>query len=256
MKNILNNIEFHYTYLIMLVGLVLTGHFVNVFIFTSLILIHEMGHAFASLLFKYKVEKIIIYPYGGITKVNKLVNTRIWKDILVAISGVLFQTIYFFIIYIFTKNGLVREYVYNLFLTYHKSMMIFNLLPIIPLDGSKIINLILSKYLNFNMANNMTVIISLIVIVILLFSDIYENNYSIVMTLGVLFQNIYKFYKEISFVYNKFLLERYLYNFNYSKVKVIKDRNKMYKNCHHLFIKNGKMMDEKRYLNNIFGKKA
>ena len=44
MKNILNKIEFHYTYIIMAFGLVITGHFVNLIIFTSLIIIHEMGH--------------------------------------------------------------------------------------------------------------------------------------------------------------------------------------------------------------------
>ena len=48
MKNILNKIEFHYTYIIMAFGLVITGHFVNLIIFTSLIIIHEMGHIIIS----------------------------------------------------------------------------------------------------------------------------------------------------------------------------------------------------------------
>ena len=48
MKNILNKIEFHYTYIIMAFGLVITGHFVNLIIFTSLIIIHEIGHIIIS----------------------------------------------------------------------------------------------------------------------------------------------------------------------------------------------------------------
>ena len=255
MKTILDKIEFHYTYLIMAVGLVLTGHFINLIIFTSLILVHEMGHVSASLLFGYKIDKVIIYPYGGITKINKLINTKIEKDLVVAIAGILFQSIYFFLILILSEKAMIREYTFNLFLMYHKSILFFNLLPIIPLDGAKIVNLIISKYLNFNLANTFTVVISLLAVIIFLISNTYQNNYSMIMVLGVLFQNIYKFYKEISFIYNKFLLERYLYNFNYSKIKVIKNKNKMYKNYRHLFVKNGQVLGEKSYLSSIFRKK-
>jgi len=55
-------------------------------------------------------------------------------------------------------------------------------------------------------------------------------------------QNIYKFYNDISYIYNRFLLERYLYNINYKKKIIISDENKMYKNKSHLFIKNDKII--------------
>ena len=153
MKNILNKIEFHYTYIIMAFGLVITGHFVNLIIFTSLIIIHEMGHIIISKILSYKIDKVIIYPYGGFVKLNTRINTKIENDLLVAISGIIMQSIYFGIIFFLYRNGIVREYIYSLFLLYHKSMLIFNLLPIYPLDGAKIVNLILSKYFSFNIAN-------------------------------------------------------------------------------------------------------
>ena len=71
-------------------------------------------------------------------------------DLLVAISGIVMQCLYFFVIYLLYSNGVIREYIYNLFFLYHNSMLIFNMLPIIPLDGFKILNLILSKFFNFN----------------------------------------------------------------------------------------------------------
>ena len=119
----------------MALGLVLTGHFSNLFVFTSLIIVHEFGHVLIAIFFKYKVNKIVIYPYGGLTKFDNIINTDIYKDLIVAISGIMTQIIYFFVIYILYNNGIVREYIYNLFLIYHKSMLLFNLLPIIPLDG-------------------------------------------------------------------------------------------------------------------------
>ena len=95
MKNILNKIEFHYTYIIMAFGLVITGHFVNLIIFTSLIIIHEIGHIIISKILSYKIDKVIIYPYGGFVKLNTRINTKIENDLLVAISGIIMQSIYF-----------------------------------------------------------------------------------------------------------------------------------------------------------------
>ena len=255
MKNILTKIEFHYSFLIMALGLVLTGHFANLLVFTSLIIIHELGHISTSLLYKYEVEKIIIYPYGGLTKINKLINTNIGKDLLVAISGIIMQSIYFLIIFLLYRNGIVREYIYNLFWLYHKSMLIFNLLPIIPLDGFKILNLILSCFFNFNLSNNLSVFISLVTMIGFLFSDLYEKNYSIILIFGILLKNIYRFYNNIIYIYNRFLLERYLYNINYKSTKVINDINKMHKNKMHLIISNDKIVGEKTFLTNFFKKK-
>ena len=209
----------------------------------------------ASLAFKYKIDKIIIYPYGGLTKVDKKINTNINNDIVVAITGLLFQTLYFLVVLFLYKNNIIRDYIYNLFYLYHKSMLIFNLFPIIPLDGSKLINLILSKYFSFNIANKLTIIISFISIILFLFCNIFDKNYSMIMVIGILLNNIYKFYKELSYIYNRFLLERYLYNFNYSKYKVVDNKDKMYKNKMHYFRKKSKIIEEKEYLKSFFQKK-
>ena len=134
-------------------------------------------------------------------------------------------------------------------------MLLFNLLPIIPLDGSKIINLILSKYLNLNLANNLTVLISFISLIVLMLSNVFENNYSMLMVIGVLLQNIWNYYKNIEYLYNRFILERYLYDIRYKKIKIINDKNKMYKNKSHLFKINNIIIKEKEYLKYFFDKK-
>lgn len=254
MKSIFTKIEFHYSFLIIALGLVLTGHFSNLCVFTFLIIVHELGHTITAKSFKYKIFKIIIYPYGGITKLDTMVNTSIWKDLVVAISGTLMQCLCFFAVYLLYSNGMVREYIYNLFYLYHKSMLIFNLLPIIPLDGFKIFNLIMCKFLNFKLSNNISVFISLIVIVVFLLSNIYDKNYSIVLVIGVLMHNIYNFYNQTDYVYYRFMLERYLYDFSYKKKRLIDDKNKMYKNNSHLIMKNNKIVTEKDFLCDFFSK--
>ena len=239
----------------MALGLVLTGHFSNLFVFTVLIIVHETGHVISALFFKYKLLKIIIYPYGGLTKFDTMINTDIYKDLFVSVSGIIMQSIIFLVIYLLYVNGIVREYIYNLFLLYHNSMLFFNLLPIVPLDGFKIINLILSKFFSFKLSNNISVFISLITIIIFLYSNIYDKNYSIVLVISILMQNIYKFYMQISHLYNRFMLERYLYNISYKNRKIINNVNKMYKNSSHLIVKNNQIIPEKAFLHDFFKKK-
>ena len=239
MKIILSKIEFHYTFIIIALGFVLAGYFSNLIVFTSIIIIHELGHIITGLHFKYKLDKVIIYPYGGMTKFNTIINTNINKDILVAISGVIVQSIYFILITILYTKGYIREYIYNLFTIYNKSILLFNILPIIPLDGSKIINLILSKYLYYNLSNKLTIIISFITIIIIL----------------ILMKNIYDFYKNLEYIYNKFILERYLYKITYPKKKIIKNKKKMYKNKSHYFYINNQLLKEDDYLRSIYSKR-
>ncbi len=248
MKSIYRKFTFHYTFLLVAIGFVLTGHFLNLVIFTSIIIFHELGHVSASLLFKYDIEKITIYPYGGLTKLKTFINTDISKDLLVAVAGVIFQVIYFLIITFFFEMGLLRAYSYNLFKMYHQSTLIFNLLPIIPLDGSKIVNLILSKYFSFNLANKITIVISLISLIFVLKFEIFDINYSTILIISILMKNIYRSYEELDYIYNKFMLERYLYKFNYPRIKIIKNKNKMYKNREHFFLWNNKIIPERDYL--------
>lgn len=239
-------IEFHYTFLLMAFSFVITGNFQNIIIVTSLILVHEMGHTLAAWLCGIKVDKIIIYPYGGLTKLDSLVNENINKELLVAVSGLFFQTLFSLVMTKFIGDYKTVE----LFELYNKSMFIYNILPIYPLDGSKILTLILSKYFSFRKVNILTVIISLVVLV--LFIRVTKFNYSMVMVVSILLFDIYKFYLNLEYLYNRFLLERYLYRFNYQKLRIVEDKNNMYKDCRHLIKNDKKYQKEEEMLGKMF----
>ena len=63
-------IYFHPTYLLMALGFILTGYYQNLIALTSLIIVHELGHYLTAKLLKFNVSQIIIYPYGGLTKIK------------------------------------------------------------------------------------------------------------------------------------------------------------------------------------------
>lgn len=248
-------LEFHYTYIIMAISFLLCGYFHNLLVFTSIILVHEFGHYIIAKKNQLKVEKIIIYPYGGLLKMNNLININIDKELFVAIAGISFQIVYYFLIVYLYNIGIIREYIYNLFSTYNRSILIFNILPIYPLDGSKIVNLLLYKFLPYNLSNKINIYISLLTLIILIAINYYKFNYTSVLILSIIIDNIIKYYKQLKHLFNKFLLERYIYKITYTKHKKITKINNMYKEKYHILKEKNTYITERHFLNNKFKNK-
>ena len=248
-------IEFHYTYIIIALSFIITGYFSNLIVFTSIIIIHELGHYITAKLHSIEVNKIIIYPYGGLTQINSPINTKISIDLKIAISGIVFQLIYYFIIYILYKNNIIREYIFEEFTTYNFSILFFNILPIHPLDGSKILNLFLSKMLPYKLTLKLNIVVSLTTLIIIFYINYYQFNYTTILIITIILDNIVKYYKEINYIFNKFLLERYLNKKIYKKKKKIRKIENMYKEKYHLIKNKNHYITEKQALKDRFYRK-
>ena len=246
----MSKIKFHYTYYIIILSFLLTGGILNLIIFTSIIIIHEMGHYISCLLTKVKVNKIIIYPYGGITKIEDKIDNYFSKEFIISISGIIMQSLYYLIILILYRNYLIRDYTFNIFIKYHYSILIFNIIPIYPLDGYKILNIFINKLFNYKLSNILGIIISILNMIIILF--IYRINYSYVMIFGILLNYLYTYLKNIKYIYNRFLLEKYLYNTNFKSKKIISNYHKMYRNTNHIIKEEKKYTKEEDFLKKIF----
>ena len=243
MKTILNKIKIHPFYLIFIFTFILIGRFKFIMFFTFLILIHETGHIIMSLFFKWDIDKIIVLPFGGMIKYNELTNRPLIEEFLIGISGVIFQYLLFLIL----KN--IVSYRYFSFINYF--IIIFNLIPIYPLDGSKILNVLFNKITTFRNSILLTLILSYICILIL--SRVFFNiNKLSILIIYILFKETTKLYNEKEFIFNKFLLERSLYEFKFKHKKTINSVIKMKRDYKHLFKINGKYITEKYYLKNKF----
>ena len=80
----------------------------------------------------------------------------------------------------------------------------------------------------------------------------YNHNYSYFMIISVLGVYNYRFFREIKYIYNRFLLERYIYDIKYNDVKVINSIYDMYKNKRHILKRECGYIDEKKYLEYYF----
>lgn len=181
-------------------------------------IIHELGHLVAGILMGMKPEKIELMPFGlsvsfkiNINEYNKKIkkgNNLETKKILIALAGPLTNLIMILITYRL-KIDIIKSMliIYTNFL-----IMIFNLLPIYPLDGGRILKGILhisfgkrksEKYIN-NISKITVIIITAITSILIL----YIQNISFILIdiyLGYLIIKEDLIYKKREEIYKKIL---------------------------------------------------
>lgn len=223
------------TYLFILTSF-LCGQIKNTLIIFLIVLFHELGHVFFSLLLGFKIKSIEIYPFGGITKIDKPLNTNILKELLIASGGIIFN-----IILLLINNPLIN--------IYNRNILLFNLIPIIPLDGSKIIFELNCLFFSYKRSLRLTIYISLLCLIIFIikYYSIILNNFIII---SFLVFKLYEYIKNLTINYNKFILERMIYEYNYYKIDNNKIINKYKKGTKYYYFIDNHIADEKEYLIN------
>lgn len=172
-------------------------------------LIHEMGHLFMGVLLNYNMDSLKIMPLGFViefkTKIEeyneKILKTRkiILNKILIALAGPITNLlIIIFLLAIKTNN---MNLIYSNLL-----IMLFNLIPIYPLDGGRILLFILKLFLGNKKSYTYINIISNIFIIILTaissISIYYYKNIGILLIIIILWGLIIKENKKYR-IYNK-----------------------------------------------------
>ncbi len=233
-----------FTYLFFLLS-ILSGYYKDIFIIYLILFIHELGHYFLMKLNNIEVKSIVFYPYGGIIKSNMLINTNSYKILLISLGGIINQLILYIIGYLLFKINIIDLNIFNLFIKYNTLIIIFNLLPITPLDGYKIMNSIFELYLPFRISLLISIIINVITLLLfVIYLYIFKiNNYIIIFFLLFSLINYLKSYK---YILNKFYIERVIYNLKHNGLISIKDIKNIYKNKYNYINE----VNEYDYLNN------
>ena len=236
----LKHIYLDKSFLLFLLIIILTGSFNSFFPFFLLLLIHEIGHTIMGIVLGYKLDKITFYPYGGITTFNLPINIPLKEELFILIMGPIFQIIG----YLLLKNFFIDIKIY------HYTLLFFNLLPIYPLDGGKILNILCGYYFNYFKSIYITLFISIVFIILVIIYNLYSLNLNLLLMIILMFVKLIKMYKMRYFYYNKFLMERYLQNFGFKKIKYINNIHHFFRDKLH-FINNE---EEKRCLKKYFNR--
>ena len=91
-------------------------------------------------------------------------NIHPLKELIILLFGPLFQNIAYLLLIIFFNEEIV--------LKYHIGILLFNLLPIYPLDGGKILDLFFEIFIPYKKALQLSIYLSYILVVIIYIKNI------------------------------------------------------------------------------------
>lgn len=144
--------------------------------------IHELGHLIAGICLGLKVKNINIMPFGLSINFEDYSNKYVIKKLIIAIAGPLINLL---IVILGMYNNWEEEIIYSNIL-----IGMFNIIPIYPLDGGRILKYIIQLKLNVRDSEIVTYKLSNTLIILLtIISSIgilLIKNIGIVLILGYL----------------------------------------------------------------------
>ncbi|MCK9536762.1 MAG: hypothetical protein M0R05_04175 [Bacilli bacterium] len=135
-------ITIHYTFWLLVFVFLFSGLYWELVLFFAIIGLHEAGHLLFCWLFCQKVKKLNITAIGGLMEVE-IRNLSMIKELIIYLSGIIINLLIMGLSR-YLNDTYYRKLLYN----YNYLVVIFNLLPIYPLDGYKVAELFLAKIIN------------------------------------------------------------------------------------------------------------
>ncbi|RFU65860.1 M50 family metallopeptidase [Peribacillus glennii] len=265
-------VRIHPTLWIVIGIAVFTAHFTAVLMLLLTVFVHELGHAVAAQHFKWRIKSISLLPFGGTVETEEYGNKSLKEDCLVILAGPIQHVWLICLAYVLSSFSYVPYEMYQQFMYLNLAVLGFNLLPIWPLDGGKLLFMGLSLYRSFIDAHRLTLLFStgFALLFLGLVNVIQPLNLNIWIISGFIAFSLGIEWKQRYYAFIRFLLERhYGRNSDLSVLKPIrveeseqihKVLEKFQRGCKHpvIILKNGKergSLDENEVLHAYFSDK-
>lgn len=261
----------HYTTILFFVICWLTRRLELLFLSYFTVFLHEMAHTLTAILIGIEPSYIAFFPFGVNLRIKSKIVYSISDEILLYMSGPLFNAVSALLIQVLCeKTAYFRYFYWN-----NIGLFLFNLLPIMPMDGAMVIKRILSDRMGCRKAEKILKCISICLIFFLILLEIYfavinSFNFSVIFIIVFLTANIFtntekysiNFVKELIYIKKKLKrdcvkAEVYLANENISERKIAEN---FIPTKHYVVLKKDKagkidkILSEEEIIDKILGK--
>lgn len=167
-----------YTFLCMVALCIILDIFSGFIMCVFAVAVHEAGHIFMMKIFGYRPQSIKISPFEISIKDNGRANRRDKENFLIILFGPLNNfvcVILFFLLYLYSGLDVLQ------FVFANVSLGLFNLLPVMSLDGGQFIYLLLSRHFDCRFAEkcvNLLTFIAIFPIAVLGFLILFDSHYN------------------------------------------------------------------------------
>lgn len=183
----------------------------EVLLVLAAVLLHELAHLLAAHSLKVAVREVELLPFGGQAKIEDFTGLEPEKETIIAITGpacslILAAVFYFLAPYLSIAKA-------EFFITVNLLLGSFNLLPVLPLDGGRVLRAQLSRWLGYKKATARVALLGQLMGAILVAWGIYEafssmTGINILLAGTILFWAARRESKLLSYSFMRYLVNK------------------------------------------------
>ena len=207
---IAHNISIHPVFIFLFIISMFTGMFVQFFIVSMIVCIHELGHVIAAKYYKWDIPTVSFHFFGGVMETTEWMNRPINECMIVTIAGPIQHAFIFLFLNIVALFPIVPASLLLEIHYFNLLLCVFNLLPIMPLDGGRMLFYIVLKKLPYYFSYQLIVIFSLFLLAFLYVMYYYMYNFHLTVLLLTIFlflENV-RLFRERHFQFLRFLMQK------------------------------------------------
>ena len=183
------------------------GFFKNYLIIFLIVIMHELCHLLMAYFFDFKLGKMTLLPFGANLEIIYFGHYHVLKELMVSLMGPLSHII--IAAFLLLIKSWLGEYSFHFAWQFNEMMFLFNLIPLYPLDGSKILLVILSYIFPYRLTLWLNGIISLCTFLLISYVFISTSTIFILIYLGGM--QIYYLYHVVG-IYQRFVMYRHRFS--------------------------------------------
>jgi stage IV sporulation protein FB len=206
-------IKLHPLFLLLLVLSIATGYWKTFCLMFALVLLHEGGHWLAARYCGWEVKEIRLLPFGGELLAESRRSSSSVEEVFVALAGPAVNGCLIVGFMVCKAAGMPGDSIWDYLIQANAALALFNLLPILPLDGGKVLQALLSRYVCYARALRWSIHISLVGGLSLLIWSLRAHNMSgiqfewLLVSLFLLSSNLIAL-RQHPYQWIRFLLQR------------------------------------------------
>ncbi|OAH56138.1 MULTISPECIES: M50 family metallopeptidase [Bacillaceae] len=187
------------------------GMFAEALCLLIIVFIHELGHAAAAKYCGWRIVKIELLPFGGKLETSEHAGRPLTEEWLVVLAGPMMHIPMTCIAILLVKAGMMEPAIYALFFQLNVLILFFNLLPVLPLDGGKMVLLLLSAVRPYYASYRLAIHFSFFMLVCLFGAAVYFLPFYIqlILTVSYVAVQLLVMWKEKEYMFIRFLTARF-----------------------------------------------
>lgn len=194
---------------------VFTGHFLELIALFAIVFVHELGHVAAARLFGLSVISVQMLPFGGVAVIEDNGTLSSSREMIIALAGPLQNVLLIMLSTTLHVMGLWEGAFFFYFIQCNLLIALFNLLPVLPLDGGKIVQAICALCLPYHTtlvwSLRISLIFSFLIVVYAMVPMLLGKSgpqLNLLMIGGFLLYSNYTDYRNIPYRFLRFLVGR------------------------------------------------